>query len=210
MHLTPKRAQPERATLGPFLDDYLKSRTDVKPRTIRNLRQVRIDLVRHSGTTRPLADVTEGDADEFRRRLEAHKDRPLADNTVRRSCGMARQYFCAAVKHRLIPQNPFGEMKGIAVRENKERSYFISRAEAEKVIATCPDAQWRLLFALSRWGGLRCPSEHLGLRWGDVDWEKGRLRVASPKAEHHEGEASREVPLFPECERPPPPGLGCR
>ena len=198
--LTPKRAQLERATLGLFLDGYLKSRTDAKPLTITSLRRTRDDLVNHFGATKPLADITAGDADEFRRQLESRKKRPLADNTVRRRCSIARQFFRAAVKHRLIRENPFGEMKGISVRENKERSYFISRADAEKVIAACPDAQWRLLFALSRWGGLRCPSEHLGLRWGDVDWDPkiGRLHVTSPKTEHHQGGGSRAVPLFPE------------
>lgn len=60
------------------------------------------------------------------------------------------------------------------------------------------DAQWRLLFALSRFGGLRCPSEHLALRWSDVDWGRGRIRIPSPKTEHHEGGESREIPIFPE------------
>jgi hypothetical protein len=64
--------------------------------------------------------------------------------------------------------------------------------------AGCPDAQWRLLFALSRFGGLRCPSEHLGLRWGDIDWERGRITVHSPKTEHHVGGESRQIPIFPE------------
>jgi len=45
---------------------------------------------------------------------------------------------------------------------------------------------------------LRCPSEHLGLRWGDVDWEKNRITVHSPKTEHHEGGESRVIPIFPE------------
>jgi len=55
-----------------------------------------------------------------------------------------------------------------------------------------------LLFALSRYGGLRCPSEHLGLKWGDINWEQGRMTVRSPKTEHHIGHDSRLVPLFPE------------
>ena len=54
------------------------------------------------------------------------------------------------------------------------------------------------MFALGRFGGLRCPSEHLVLRWGDVDWERGRITVHSPKTEHHEGKESRVIPLFPE------------
>ena len=59
-------------------------------------------------------------------------------------------------------------------------------------------AQWRLLFALARFGGLRVPSEPLGLQWGDVDWERNRITVHSPKTEHHEGGESRQVPIFPE------------
>ena len=34
--------------------------------------------------------------------------------------------------------------------------------------------------------------------WGDIDWEKGRMTVRSKKTEHHEGKASREVPIFSE------------
>jgi len=84
------------------------------------------------------------------------------------------------------------------VKPNPGRFYFVTRDEAEKVLEASPDAQWRLLFALSRFGGFRCPSEHLGLRWGDVDWERGRIHVQSPKTEHHAGGESRIVPLFPE------------
>ncbi|MBI1311903.1 tyrosine-type recombinase/integrase [bacterium] len=62
----------------------------------------------------------------------------------------------------------------------------------------CPDHEWRLLFALSRFGGLRCPSEHVGLRWGDIQWSENRMVVTSPKTEHYAGGESRVVPLFPE------------
>jgi len=55
-----------------------------------------------------------------------------------------------------------------------------------------------LLIALSRFGGLRVPSEALGLRWSDVDWEHNRLTVRSAKTEHHQGHSERIVPLFPE------------
>ena len=52
--------------------------------------------------------------------------------------------------------------------------------------------------ALSRFGGLRCPSEVLSVRWADVDWKRGRIVVTSPKTEHHEGKGSRVIPIFPE------------
>lgn len=101
------------------------------------------------------------------------------------------------MKQQLILSNPFSKLKSGA-RANPSRYYFVSRDEADKVLEACPDAQWRLLFALARYGGLRCPSEHLTLRWGDIDWERDRMTVTSPKTAHHEGKESRSVPLFPE------------
>ncbi len=55
-----------------------------------------------------------------------------------------------------------------------------------------------LFTATHSYGGLRCPSEVLSLRWQDVDWEAARIVVTSPKTEHHAGKASRTIPLFPE------------
>ena len=54
------------------------------------------------------------------------------------------------------------------------------------------------MFALGRYGGLRCPSEVLSLRWDDIDWDNERVRVTSPKTEHNVGGESRVIPLFPE------------
>jgi integrase len=76
--------------------------------------------------------------------------------------------------------------------------YFVTADEAKKVLDACSDAQWRLIFALCRYGGLRCPSEVLLLKWADIDMIRGRMIVHSPKTEHHQGKDMRQVPLFPE------------
>ena len=89
-------------------------------------------------------------------------------------------------------------MKAVTVRANRERDHFVTRDDAAKVLEACRDAQWRLIYALSRYGGLRCPSEHLALRWNEIDWAGGRMTVRSPKTEHNEGGESRIVPIFPE------------
>ncbi len=49
-------------------------------------------------------------------------------------------------------------LKGVSIHGDPEKFYFITDDEAQKVMDACPNAEWRLLFALSRWGGLRCPS----------------------------------------------------
>jgi integrase len=186
--------EKQSAMLGDFLERYISGRTDVKPRTVLNFNQVRGYLIGFFGADRPLTSITAGDADDFRLDLL----RKLGKNTVRRHCGRAKQFFNAAVRRELIVTSPFAHMRDCGVQENRKRDYFVTREQAAKVIDACPDAQWRLLFALGRYGGLRCPSEHLGLRWGDIDWERDRFTVHSPKTEHHPGGDSRQVPIFPE------------
>jgi hypothetical protein len=41
------------------------------------------------------------------------------------------------------------------------------------------------------------PSESHLLQWSDVDWERGRLHVRSPKTERYEGHDARLVPIEP-------------
>jgi integrase len=194
--VSPRESKPETkaVALGDFLKQYIDNRVDVKSGTRINLNQARDQLLRFFGEDKPLSVINPGDADDFRLDLMGR----LAENTARRFCGRAKQFFRAAVRKRIIKENPFGDMKQCSVKGNPSRFYFITREEADKVLAACPDAQWRLLFALSRFGGLRCPSEHCGLRWGDVDWERSRIFVRSPKTESHEGGESRWIPIFPE------------
>lgn len=141
-----------------------------------------------------LRQITQVKAIEWRKHLAATG---LSDNTVRRTTGIAKQYFAAAMKEGYLETNPFEGLPCI-VRSNPKRAYFITKPEAEAVLNACPDAEWRLIFALCRFGGLRCPSEVLRLRWEDIDFARKRFLVHSSKTEHHEGHAHRQLPLFPE------------
>ena len=153
-------------------------------------------LVEFFGEDKLLTEITPADADDWRRWLQSK----VGDNTTRRACGRAKQFFHAAVRRRLIGRddNPFADMKDTTVRANRSRDFFITGEVADQVFEACPNLEWRVLFSLSRYGGLRCPSEHLALTWDDIDWARERIIVRSPKTEHHEGKESREIPLFPE------------
>ncbi len=109
-------------------------------------------------------------------------------------------FFGAAVKGELIAKNPFTGIKTQLVVRT-DRMQFVTLEETQQLIDAAPDADWRCIIALARYGGLRTPSETLALRWTDINWEKGELLVRSPKTEHHAGKESRRVPLFPELER---------
>jgi len=187
--------QPRQSKLlGPFLDEYMNGRTDVKLATLTNLGHTRRNLNGFFGETKPLRAITEGDADLWRVYL---KGQGLAEPTIRKRCRNAKQFFRAAMRHKLVSSNPFTDLVSSSV-SNKEKAYFLTREDAQKVFDACPSLEWRLLFALARFGGLRTPSEPQLLKWSDIDWERGRFLVHSPKTEHHQGGASRLVPLFPE------------
>jgi len=192
--LVEPRGSRDAATLGKFTTDYIASRTDVKPRTVINLKRAADAMVEYFGAKRSLASITSGDADSYRLHLLG---KGLAENTVRRLCGRARQFMHVALRRKIIEDNPFLDMP-CSVGSDHSRFRFVTRDEIEAVLAACPDAEWRAIFALSRYGGLRCTSEHLALQWADIDWEHNRMNVRSPKTEHFEGKASRPVPLFPE------------
>ena len=189
--LIPKR---QVVTLKNFIDAYIHSRIDVKSGTRESYVHVRKNLIDYFGEGKVLRDITAGDIDGWRLNLISMK---LAENTVRRRCGVAKQFFRAAIRKDIIEKNPFEGIK-VSIQPNTARMYFITPQEAEKVFDACPDQQWRLIFALCRYGGLRCPSEVLMLKWSDIDSARSRMVVHSPKTEHHQGKDMRISPIYPE------------
>ena len=162
--------------------------------TIRNLEAVEKALTEFFGADTQLRNISVGGADSWRLAMIS---KGWGDNTLRRRCGFARQFFNVAIRQRLIDENPFKDMK-TTVRARQDRFFYVTRDMAAKVLDACPNTQWKAIFALCRFGGLRCPSELLKLTWADVDWANARIRVRSPKTEHHDGGESRIIPLFPE------------
>ena len=197
--LVDSRTATASESLVRFVDAFIANReSDTKPSTRTVYKRTRKHLVDFFGVKKTLTEVTTSNAIDFRRYLIG---RGMADNTVRRTCGIARQFLADAVERELVTKNPFSTKSiSVAVRGNAEKFQFVSREVADKVLNACPNAQTRLVFALARFGGLRTPSETLKLRWSDIDFERGRMTVHAPKTEHHEGKATRVVPIFPELE----------
>jgi integrase len=184
---------PEPLTLGAWLDRYLAGRSDVKATTRMSQGASRARMLAFFGADKPLAAITPGDADAFAVWLKGK----YAPSTAARTVKWARQFLRAAVRSRLALENPFADLKtpgGV----DQARRFFVTREMAARILAACPAADLRLAFALARFGGLRCPSELLTLRWAEVDWARGRFLVRSPKTEHHEGKGTRWVPIFAE------------
>ena len=193
MGLVEPRERVNVPTVDTWVEQCIAARHDLKPNTRRNYEQSKRMMMEYFKDSL-LDDVTEADADGYRVHL---KGQGLSEGTIRRELKRAKQFFAVAVKARIMPVSPFANTRA-GNYANPDRFHFVSREDAEKVLKACPDAEWRALFALARYGGLRCPSEILALRWGDIDWEHSRFTVRSSKTEHHDGGGVRIVPLFPE------------
>src|SRR5262245_54819262 len=184
---------PKRAALGEFLQSYILTRPDVKPATLEVWQQPCRNLTEFFGHDKPLRNITTGDCDQFKAWLLT-KD--LAPATVAKRLSFARTFLHVARKHKLIDDNPFSEVK-IPTANVSARQQFIDRDAVQKLLDVA-NPTWRIIIALCRYGGLRCPSEVLSLEWRHVHWERNRITVPSPKTDRYDGKGTRTIPLFPE------------
>ena len=182
------------ATLQAFISDYITNRVDVKPATREIWSQGERGLVDFFGGGKAVREITAGGADNYKMHLIGKK---LAPMTIRKRLQFAKTVFRSMIKHRLIDTNPFAEVS-VQATMDPNRQHFISQADTDKLLESARDWVWRTIIALARFGGLRCPSEVLSLKLDDIDWKEGRIKITSPKTEHHAGKETRLVPLFPE------------
>lgn len=187
-----------RTTLGAFLERCFATMS-MKASTKTFYGHTRRNLEEHFGKARPLREISAADADAWRAWLVEHEG--LSAATVARRVIAARTIWRTAVRWKLAAENPFDGVKG-GHQQNESRKRFIPQADIDRLLAETPDAEWHVIIALARYGGLRTPSETFALRWGDINWERATVHVTCPKLAHRENHASRIIPLFPELREP--------
>lgn len=191
--LVEPRVYQRSVTLGALLDRYVASAT-CKPSTLAAHKQAVESLRAHFGHDFPLCKLTAAHADGWRQSLAGSK---LATATIAKRVKTARTIFLQAVRWGLMPSSPFDDLK-TGSQSNPDRLHYVTPENINAILDVCPDDEWRAIILLTRYAGLRCPSELCLLRWSDVNWERLRLNVRSPKTEAHEGHAVRIVPIVPE------------
>jgi len=205
--LAARREQQTVVTLGSLIDTFLARQT-VKPTTRKSYKQTLDSLRTFFGADRPLATIDAGAADAWRRwiaeddkavarKREAATNR-LAPATVAKRVFVARAIFRKAVRWGMVATSPFDGVKA-GSQANPARAAHVSLQTTADVLEACPTVDWRVVVALARYAGLRCPTEVGSLTWADVDWSRGRLTVRAAKTAHHGGDhAVRVVPVCPE------------
>jgi integrase len=176
-------------TLGDFLAEFVAKFAGSKESTLATIRVAAARLTAYFGADAPLDGITAGQADNWLTWMKL--DQKYAGPTIGRTIKHAKRFFTSAVRLKILAENPFGHLRS-RKQTNNARQEFITHETTTQALDALPDAEWRLIFALSRFGGLRCPSEHLALTWNDIDWERDRFRAVAPKT------GERWVPIFAE------------
>lgn len=178
------------ASIADLIDAYkAKKFGSYAARTKANHTLVFKNLETFFGPGRKLADISEGDADDYRDHLIG--TRGMNETSTRKDCAVVSKLLRYAKRKRWINENPFSEVPTSNLAGDDFA--FIGSDVAGEVLKHLKGTQWPLLFALSRWGGLRVPSDAAALRWKDIDWRGRRFAVWSRKTKR-----GRVVPLFKE------------
>ncbi|TVQ32440.1 MAG: site-specific integrase [Phycisphaeraceae bacterium] len=187
------REQRETYTVAMLVERFERSTKALKASTRAAYKQT-IDSLRETfGDSRELESISPSDADEWRDSLTS----TYAVATVSKRTQIAKIIFGKGVRWKMLAESPFEGLRP-GSQCNPLRSVYVPAETVDRLIDESPDGRWRAVFALTRFAGLRCPSELVALNWADVDWGGGRLTVRSPKTAHHGGDhAVRVVPLAP-------------
>ncbi len=198
-------AEPARQsrTLEEWLKEFRERNKSWKKSSIENYNATRDCLLEYFDGNRRLDSFTRLDAEDFRDWMATEKSnrqtgKPgLADDTVRRRCGRSKTIFRHAIKRGFAVTNPFQEIVS-CTRGNPKRQFFVESSVIYDCIEQAPCIDWETIIALCRFGGLRCPTEVIGLMWNDVNLPAGEMVIRAPKTEHTATGGVRVCPIFPE------------
>jgi integrase len=102
-------------------------------------------------------------------------DRGLSPRTIRYTHAVVRAALNQAVKWRLLPESP---ATGVALPKSSRSEMRVMTAEEVRCfLQYALTTSYGVPFAVAVTTGMR-PSEYLGLRWTDIDWNTGTATVS--------------------------------
>jgi integrase len=194
--------QRERVSLGVGAERYLAHLEALgrRPSTLMEYESyVRVHLVPFFGDV-PLERIDADDVEAFiARRLSDGK----APKSIRNWLGLLHGVFVYAQRRRWCSANPC-KLVELPVRQDADPDIrFLGQGELEAVIASAPESDLgrleRVLYLTAAMTGLR-QGELIGLRWRDIDWSAGKVRVRQSYVRGRYGKpksrrSSRAVPM---------------
>jgi integrase len=131
-------------------------------------------------------------------RIDEFKDSRLTAKvraaTVNRDLAVLRRLLKIAERRRLITSSPFREVEMLEERKQRRKPHIVTFEEEKKLLTVASD-HIRVLAILILEAGLRSGREALSLKWKDVDFAEGAIRITESKTVA----GVRSVPMSNRC-----------
>jgi integrase len=169
-------SEPSAMTLGEFADQWLKNRVNVRGSTSEGYESYISVHIKPDLGKMKLKDIKHSHVQGFIAGLTEKKTKfgtPLKANTIRKIVTMVKSVFKSAVKNDLILRNPATELEIPTVIKAKINPP--SKGDVLAILQKAP-VEYQTIFLLDAVTGLR-RGEILALKWKDVDWINGEIRI---------------------------------
>ncbi len=163
---------PSKKTVSEFLFEWIdRGKPGIQDRTRESYRWTLIQYVLPRLGDRRLDQLSPMEIQDL---YNALSEKGLSPRTVRYAHSILRSALAQAVRWRVLNGNP-ADLVELPAKKPKEMRA-LSPEEASTFLEAIQGDRWEALWELLLVTGLQ-PGEALGLKWSDVDWEGGRLRV---------------------------------
>jgi integrase len=203
MQETTRAPSAERLSFAEIGERYIRHVQVVMERKPTTVGDYRCMLARHLGphfAAKPIDRIT---ADDVAAYMAVKAAQGLATKTISNHLNFAHGVFAHAVKRGLATSNPVAAVDRPTASSGDPDVRFLDRSEVEALLRSVPDDRLgptdRALYVTAAMTGLR-QGELAALRWRDVDWTAGVIRVrrsfsrgclSTPKSRR----STRAVPL---------------
>ncbi len=164
-------------------------------RTKDNYSQARTWLLKFVSSDKDIASVTVGEL----KRWQASMSTSLGVTTRNKHLKRVKTMFKLAVEDGLISDSPANAVKlEREERVDRSRQYFVDASKTQRVMDSLPNTNWKLVFALMRFQGLR-RHEVFAIDWHNIDWTRSELTVPAVTTSGAKTKTGqRTMPIFPE------------
>jgi len=138
-----------------------------------------------------LSQITPDLIEDFKEKRLAGGVRPA---TVNRDLAVLRRMLRLAERKRFIARSPFAEVELLEERSARRKPHIATFEEEERILMVA-DPHIRALMVLLLETGLRPNREALALKWDDIDFSNGSIKVRESKTQA----GIRNVPLSARC-----------
>lgn len=179
-------------TVSAWMERWRELHAGMLPRTRKGYERAVALILNHFGDA-DLETLSRADAADWYAALEASG---VSRSTARGHAMRVKAWAQEAVDLELLPRNPFALLQTAQPTMDADWPW-IGPAEMRALLRACPDARWRALLALCRYGGLRAGEAFRA----DQSHVRGAWLIVANQGEQTTKRRERAVPIRPELGR---------